>query len=49
MSKGASDSLVRVRDKRNGVRFISLSDWKKEIRERKKRKTERNDYLKANR
>lgn len=41
MSKDASDPLVRVRDRRNGVRFTPLSDWKIGIRERKKRKTER--------
>lgn len=33
-----SDPIVRVRGGLTGVRFIALSEWKKEIEERKQRK-----------
>jgi len=45
-SRDPSDSLVRVRGGRSGVRFIALSDWKTEIKERKKIRTERNKIVK---
>lgn len=33
-----SDKIVRVRGGLTGVRLITLSDWKKEVAERKQRK-----------
>ncbi len=48
-SRDASDPLVRVRGGRNGVRFIALSVWKDEIKERKQRKLKRNSKLKDER
>lgn len=48
-SRNPADPLVRVRGGRSGVRFIALSDYKAEIKERKQRKIKRNKQLKENR
>ncbi len=45
-SRDPSDPLVRVRGGHRGVRFIALSDWKAEIKERKDRKTKRDKKVK---
>ena len=37
-NRDTSDLIVRARGGHTGVRFIALSEWKKEIRERKERK-----------